>query len=325
MTTARSTPEPAAIGLDIGGGSTKLGVIDSAGGLLASRRIVLSPNADFPAILARYRTEIAALGVPDLPVGIAYPGHIDRRRALGLNSNVPALDGHPLAAALGRNERSAAILNDADAAAVAEARNHPEGRDGRMLMITIGTGIGVSMIVGGAALETAGGTLGDSGHLNLDPSGRHRCRQGCTGCLESVASAEALARDATMLAAEGSSPVLAKELHAKGSVSAEATYRAALAGDPTALDLIAAMANWFGMAVASWRASFHPDLVVFGGGLSVLGMPFVEQIRAVADARSLPFVSAHCRLTLARLGNDAGMIGAGLAALAADQEAPLHV
>jgi glucokinase len=60
---------------------------------------------------------------------------------------------------------------------------------------------------------------------------------------------------------------------------------------------------------------FHPDLIVFGGGLSVLGQPFIDQIRDRADARSLPFLSAHCRLTLARLGNDAGMIGAGLAAL----------
>jgi glucokinase len=76
------------------------------------------------------------------------------------------------------------------------------------------------------------------------------------------------------------------------------------------------MADWLGMAVASWRASFHPDLIVFGGGLSVLGQPFIDQIRDRADARSLPFLSAHCRLTLARLGNDAGMIGAGLAALA---------
>jgi glucokinase len=185
-----------------------------------------------------------------------------------------------------------------------------------MLMVTLGTGIGVSMIIDGRPLETAGGTLGDSGHLNLDPSGRHRCRQGCTGCLESVASGEALARDATAMAGTGESPALVVELQASGTVSAAAACRAALAGDPGALSLVAQMADWLGMAVASWRASFHPDLIVFGGGLSALGQPFIDQIRDRADARSLPFLAAHCRLTLARLGNDAGMIGAGLAALA---------
>ncbi len=302
----------AAIGLDIGGGSTKVGLIGTGGQLLDSQRVVLADGADFTGILAQYRAAIAALGGDGLPVGIAYPGHIDRARGVGLNSNVPALDGHPLATALAGPAGPAALLNDADAAAVAEARLHPAGR---MLMVTLGTGVGVSMIVAGRPLETAGGTLGDSGHLNMDPSGAHQCRQGCTGCLESVASAGALAREATALARRGESPALAAELQASGEVSAAATCRAALAGDPGAQRLIAQMAQWLGMAVATWRASFHPDLIVFGGGLSVLGQPFIDQIGLHADARSLPFLSENCRLTLARLGNDAGMIGAGMAAL----------
>jgi glucokinase len=305
----------AAIGLDIGGGSTKVGLISQDGQLLASRRVVLAEGAEFPAILAEYRSAIAALAAEGLPVGIAYPGHIDRARSLGLNSNVPALDGHPLAAALAGASGPAALLNDADAAAVAEARHHPEGREGRMLMVTLGTGVGVSMTIASWPLETAGGTLGDSGHVNVDPSGRHHCRQGCTGCLESVASAEALERKGTLMAGTGESPGLEANADASGKVSASAVCHAALAGDPGARRLVAQMADWLGMAVASWRASFHPDLIVFGGGLSVLGQPFIDQIRDRADARSLPFLSAHCRLTLARLGNDAGMIGAGLAAL----------
>lgn len=306
----------AAIGLDIGGGSTKVGLISQEGELLESCRVVLAEGAGFPEILDRYRAAILTLTAAELPVGIAYPGHIDRGRGLGLNSNVPALDRQPLAAALAGAGGPAALLNDADAAAVAEARHHPEGRAGRMLMVTLGTGVGVSMIVAGRPLETAGGTLGDSGHVNVDPAARYRCRQGCAGCLESVASAGALERDGTLMAGRGESPALAAEADTFGTVPAAAVCRAALAGDPGALRLIAQMADWLGMAVASWRASFHPDLIVFGGGLSVLGQPFIDRIRARADARSLPFLSAHCRLTLARLGNDAGMIGAGLAALA---------
>ncbi len=305
----------AAIGLDIGGGSTKVGLVSRDGQLLDSRRVVLAKSAEFPAILAEYRTAIAALG-EGAPVGIAYPGHIDRSRGVGLNSNVPALDGHPLAEALAGASGPAALMNDADAAAVAEAQHHREGREGRMLMVTLGTGIGVSMCIAGRPLETAGGTLGDLGHVNVDPSARHRCRQGCKGCLESVASAEALERDGTLLASTAESPALAAEMGTSGRVSASAVCRAALARDPGAERLVSQMVDWLGMAVASWRAGFHPDLIVFGGGLSVLGQPFIDRIRLCADARSLPFLSAHCRLTLARLGNDAGMIGAGLAALA---------
>jgi len=297
-----------AIGLDIGGGSTKVGLIGAGGKLLSASRVVPASGAEFALILTQYRAAIAGLGGDGLPIGIAYPGHIDRARNVGLNSNVPALDDRPLAAELG----AAALLNDADAAALAEARQHSATR---MLMVTLGTGIGVSMIVAGRPLETAGGTLGDSGHLNLDPSGQHGCRQGCTGCLESIASAGALARDATTMAAAGESVALAAELRMVGEVSAAATCRAALAGDPGALRLIADKAQWLGMGVATWRASFHPDLIVFGGGLSALGQPFIDRIRIHADARSLPFLSQNCPLTVARLGNDAGMIGAGLATL----------
>ena len=298
----------AAIGLDIGGGSTKLGLIDASGALLRATRVVLPEGADFPAILALYRETIATLGpeAAALPLGIAYPGHVDRARGLGLNSNVPALDGHPLAEALG-----GVLLNDADAAALAEARLYAETR---ILMVTLGTGVGVSMIVGGVPLETAGGTLGDSGHLNLDPTGRHQCRQGCTGCLESVASGEALARDATALAQAGESAALSAVLAANGHVTTADACRAALAGDAGARSLVTQMAEWLGMAVASWRATFQPELILFGGGLSVLGQDFIDLIRDRADARSLPFLREN-RLTLARLGNDAGMIGAGLAAL----------
>lgn len=305
----------AAIGLDIGGGSTKIGLVADDGRLLRSVKVVLPEGADFPAIVARYRAAIASLcpGGEELPVGIAYPGHIDRQRGLGLNSNVTALDGQPLASALGGAFGSAELLNDADAAAIAEAREHPHGIAGRMLMITLGTGVGVSMIVNGRPLETAGGTLGDSGHVNVDPDARHRCRQGCTGCLESLASAEALARDATALLAEGKAP--AGWARDAGGVSAAAVCRAALAGDAVAMELIRRMAGWLGMAVASWRATFHPDLIVFGGGLSVLGQPFIDLIRDQADRRSLPFLASGSHLTLARLGNDAGMIGAALAAL----------
>lgn len=305
----------AAIGLDIGGGSTKIGLVDAGGHLLDRRHVVLPDGAGYAAVLDCYRDAIASLGAVGLPLGVAYPGHVDRKGGIGRNSNVPLLDGRPLGCDLTAGG-AAAFLNDADAAAMAEARQHAEGAQGRLLMVTLGTGIGVSMIVAGQPLETAGGTLGDSGHLNIDPSGAHRCRQGCTGCLESVASGVALARDATVIGQAGGPGPLAAEYRRAGSVSAAVACQAAQAGDAQARALTAAMARWLGMAVASWRASFQPDLIVFGGGLSVLGQDFIDQIAAEARSRSLPFLAASSRLTIARLGNDAGMIGAALAALA---------
>lgn len=306
----------AAIGLDIGGGSTKIGLVDARGVLLGKRHVVLPEGACYDAVLTSYRDAIASLGdgAGALPCGVAYPGHVDRKAGIGLNSNVRLLDGRPLGRDLAGG--ASALVNDADAAAIAEAREHPEGASGRILMVTLGTGIGVSMIISGRPLETAGGTLGDSGHLNVDPAGQHRCRQGCAGCLESVASGVALERDATALGRAGRGLALAAEYQRAGMVSAAAACRAALSGDAEAMALTSTMAQWMGMAVASWRAIFQPDLIVFGGGLSALGQDFIDMIAAKALPRTLPFLVANSRLTIARLGNDAGMIGAALAALA---------
>ncbi|MEO6298787.1 MAG: ROK family protein [Paracoccaceae bacterium] len=310
-----------AIGLDIGGGSTKIGVISATGHLLDSRRVVIVPGQTADDIIAAYIASIADLaGDSRLPIGVAYPGHIDHGAKIGLNSNVLALDGQPLCERLGHHfGTQTALLNDADAAAYAESLCHPEGVTGRFLVVTLGTGIGVAVTVKGQTLVTAGGTLGDAGHLNLDPSGQFQCRMGCTGCLESLASAGAIERDAALLAETRPDSALALAMDASGLISAATVCRLALAGDPDATTLVARMEDWLAMAVASWRAMFHPDLICFGGGLSALGQDFIHRLQTKSNARSLPFLT-NSPLRLATLGNEAGMIGAGLKALHLPQE-----
>lgn len=307
----------AAVGLDIGGGSTKFGLVSDAGDLLASRRVVMQPGQTADDIVAAYVAAIADLGGRGLPIGVAYPGHIDHAGNVGLNSNVPALDGQPLVDRLGQHFGvKTALLNDADAAAYAESLRHPEGVSGCLLLITLGTGIGVAMSVKGQTVVTAGGTLGDSGHMNLDPAGQFQCRLGCTGCLESLVSAGAIERDATALAVirPGRALAAARAMATDGVVSAATVCRLALEGDPDALALVSRIEDWLAMAAASWRATFHPDLICFGGGLSALGPAFIHRLQTKANARSLPFLT-YSPLRLASLGNDAGMIGAGLKAL----------
>jgi len=308
------------IGVDIGGGSTKIGLISSNGNLVDIRRVAMKSDQGTDEIIAAYIAAIEGMTVDrPLPIGVAYPGHVDHETKSGLNSNVPALDGKPLCEILGHHFGGpTALLNDADAAAYAESLRHQEGLTGRLLLVTLGTGIGVAMTVKGQALVIAGGTLGDPGHLSLDPSGKYRCRQGCAGCLESLASAEAIEREASEFAAANPESALAQAMDVSGVVAASEVCRLALANDPDANGLVGRVEDWLAMAVASWRAVYHPDLICFGGGLSVLGKAFVERIHAKADARSLPFVSNN-RLALALLGNDAGMIGAGMKALHTSQ------
>lgn len=126
-------------------------------------------------------------------IGIGLPGHIDFKRGTTRLGNVASLDGFPIADYLcNKSGVNVFIENDATLAALAEHRfGIGQGSD-RFLTVALGTGIGVGFIEDGKPVHTANGTMGDIGHVVVDPTGKHSCRQGCHGCLESVASALAL-------------------------------------------------------------------------------------------------------------------------------------
>lgn len=281
------------IGLDIGGGSTKIGVVDAAGKILACDRIPVVDGEGFDQILTAYIRSIEALlgGAKPSGIGIGFPGHILPDLATGANGNVPALDGKPIAETLSRHFGcEARLVNDADAGALAESRFGAGRGVGRLMLITVGTGIGVSLVVGGLPFSAANGTLGDAGHVVLVADNPVRCRQGCLGCLESVASGEAL--------------------EVKFPDGTAALVRAAIAGQPEALALIAEAGRWIGMAAATWCNIFAPDRILIGGGISAVGAPLVAAIRDEAHRRTMPYNLRHTEFALAGLGNDAGIIGA---------------
>ncbi len=293
------------IGLDIGGGSTKVGLVNSDGAILARHRIPVRNGGDALQILNTYGSAIEALmrdaHVAQLGgIGIGFPGHILPDFASGANSNVPVLDGQPVADILARRfSCPARLVNDADAGAIAEYRFGAGRGADRLLLVTVGTGIGVSLIVGGAPFNAANGALGDAGHILLVHDNPVRCRQGCLGCLESVASGAAIEIKARRLYG-----------HAPEAGATATLVRNAIAGKQEAAALIAEAGTWIGMAAATWCNIFAPARVLIGGGISAVGESLVEAIRAEAHRRAMPCNVQNTTFDLAQLGNDAGMIGA---------------
>jgi glucokinase len=293
------------IGLDIGGGSAKIGLVNCDGAILARHHIPVRRGDDALQILNSYGSAIETLmrdsNIAQLGgIGIGFPGHILQDFATGANSNVPALDGEPVADILaGRFGCPARMANDADAGAMAEYRFGAGRGADRLLLVTVGTGIGVALIVGGAPFNAANGALGDAGHILLVPENPVRCRQGCLGCLESVASGAAIEIKARKLycdAPEGSATAM--------------LVRNAIAEQPEAAALIADAGKWIGMAAATWCNIFAPDRVLIGGGISAVGESLVDAIRVEACRRAMPCNIKDTKFALAQLGNDAGMIGA---------------
>ncbi|BCH08399.1 glucokinase [Mesorhizobium sp. 131-3-5] len=297
--------EKLVIGLDIGGGSTKLGLVSPGGTIVARRRLTYAKAATGDKILSDYASAIDDLmrgqKVERLAgIGIGYPGHILPDHISGDDSNVLALDGMPIAEILKRRfQCPVGLMNDADAGAIAEYRFGAGRGVDRLLMVTVGTGIGLAFLADGVPTNTANGCLGDAGHVIVVRDNPVRCRKGCLGCLESVASGQAIERHARRLRSDH-----------KATSATAALVRDALGGNASALGIIAEAGNWIGMAAASWCNIFAPTTLLIGGGISAAGAVLVDAILLETKRRGMPSNVENVRFGIAELGNDAGIIGA---------------
>jgi glucokinase len=304
-----------AIGVDIGGTKIAAGVVDEDGVVLDVERR-LTPGRDVRATEDAIAEVVATLRERhDAPaVGIGAAGWIAADRATVLFSPHLAWRDEPLRAALADRIPGPLIIeNDANAAAWAEYRFGAGQGASVVICITLGTGIGGGMVIGGQVYRGAYGVAGEFGHMTLVPDGR-RCACGNRGCWEMYASGRALARDARELA--DVSPIAAARMieladgdpmHITGPV----VTQAAREGDPAALEIFESMGRWLGQGIASLAAGLDPEVFVIGGGLSeadeLLLRPARETFRGALTGRGFRPVA---RVEVARLGPQAGLIGA---------------
>jgi glucokinase len=184
-------------------------------------------------------------------------------------------------------------------------------------MLTIGTGIGGGLILGGELYRGAVGAGGELGHTVIDMNGPP-CQGHCPnrGCLETMASGTALAREAVQLAGErpdsGLGRALADGLELAGPLVTELAYD----GDGAATEVLELIGTRLGVGISSFVNVFNPQVVVVGGGVMAAGDLLLEPARAEVAARALPPSRDEVRIVTAAFGVEAGMIGA--AALAFD-------
>lgn len=309
---------PFAIGVDIGGSSAKLGVVNEVGEI-GYRHTVITPTTNSPEqAAAEYAQGIQQLldrcALPPaqlVGIGVGMPGHISQDRRVSTVSNVPILDNFPLTDFFhDRFKLPVQLDNDATLAALAESRFGAGRQVDRLLVVTVGTGIGVGLIIGGEPQRFTRGCLGDSGHLIVEPEGRWRCRLGCQGCLETVASSLALEREATAVAQWLPESPLGARLSAQGKLTTADVIQAAQAGDAEAGRLIEQIGYWLGLGLVSYCYLFDPDLILIGGGLSAAEGLLLAPLRQTMLNVGMPTYTTKTTLALAQFGNEAGLIGA---------------
>ena len=323
-------PEDICVGLDIGGTNIKVGLV-----ALDAQDGAAAPAA---RIIARRRLSVAAFSSPfELVEGCctAVDGLLGeagleggRRRLGGIGvsicgyvmpdglpelTNVPYLDGFPLVSRLRERYGVPVTMdNDANAAALAEHAFGAGRGAKRLVLVAVGTGIGLGVIIDGRLVRFCGGTTGNIGHAVVDPVSPERCGLGCRGCLETKSTAPALEREANRVARENPGSVLGRLL--AGSAGARVTVSevkaAADAGDDTALGLLAEAGRWLGIGLATFAATFSPDVILLGGGMAEMGPALIGAAIEAFEDTGMPYVKRGVRVVPAALGNDAAMIGA---------------
>jgi glucokinase len=293
-----------ALGIDVGGGSAKIGIVSSSGEVLAQDVVASDLDMSAPVLLDRYLATADRLkkvaGVDAIcGIGIGLPGHIDFERGTTRLCNVPCLNEFPIVDYVGKKSGAkVCIENDATLAALAEHRFGAGRGSDRFLTVTLGTGVGVGFIEHGKQVHTANGTMGDIGHVIVDPTGKHTCRQGCHGCLESVASALALQGRYNSLRG------------VKPNEGLGALFESARSGDDDCADIIEEAAQYIGAAVVTWMHIFAPDRIAFAGGVSAAGEVLIGPTRKTVTRLAMKDYAGKVTLLQARLGSMAGLVGA---------------
>ena len=204
------------------------------------------------------------------------------------------------------------VDNDATAAAFGEAR-FGAGRGARtMVLLTVGTGIGGGIVLDGRPFVGANGFAGEFGHVTVDPAGPV-CGCGNRGCLEILASGNAIGRYGREAAAREPSSALARSGLIE-RIDGRVVARLAEQGDALAREAIATAGRWLGIGIAGIVDVLDPEIVVVGGGAAAAGEFLLAPAR---DALAATVVGSAHRPTVpvvpATLGNDAGAIGAAAA------------
>jgi glucokinase len=305
------------IGVDIGGTKVAGGVVDAQGRVLAqTRRDTPADNvAGTRDTIVAVVAELAAAYPDATAVGIGAAAWIDATGSTVLFAPNLAWRDEPLRDYVANAVGLPTVLeNDANVAAWAEFQ-FGAGRDAddSMVMITVGTGIGGGIVLGGGLWRGANGIAAELGHMQSVPDG-HPCGCGRLGCLEQYASGSALVRFARAGARQSpeGAPIL---LELAGGdplfINGPMVTTAAQKGDPVARDAFAQIGHWLGVAMADLAQILDPQVLVVGGGVidagDLLMGPTEKTYRDQLQQRGrLPVA----QLKAAETGNTAGVVGA---------------
>lgn len=322
----QAAKRPLFLGVDVGGTTIKIGLVDDLGRSIATCGIeTLGDRPPDDAMRRTYQAasrmlkehsvgwdEVSAIGLGcpgtmDIPSGmVLHPVNIPGWREFKIRDFLQELTGKPVA-----------FANDANAAAYGEYWVGGAAAYHSMVLLTLGTGVGGGIIIGEMSIDGEHSMGSECGHIVVDSSpDARRCSCERFGHLEAYCSATALVARAREWAARGEFPTLPTDK----PVTAKEIARLAEAGDKAAYALVMDTARWLGVGLSILTAALDPCAILLGGAMtfgrseSSLGRAFLQRAREEMEARIFQELKGRIIVDFAHLGGDAGYIGAaGLA------------
>jgi glucokinase len=327
------------IGVDLGGTNLRIAAVDEKGALVEKVTLGTKVSLGRDHVIGDMCDAIQRMSekykdsAPLLGIGIGVPGIIDMQTGLLRESpNLPGWAEYPVRAEIERRLETIVVLeNDANVAALGEKWLGAAKDYSDVAMLTLGTGVGGGLVMGGAIWRGANGRAGEWGHATVEPDG-HPCGCGNRGCLEQYASATAVVRMAREAIASNGASALARAANSDPEFSAKSIYNLAIQGDEDARRIFRQVGRCLGIVLSTLVNSLNLPIYVIGGGVSSAWEAFSPAIFEELRSRSLVYAATappgpsakpqgasavvkagpghKTIITRALLGSDAGLYGA---------------
>lgn len=309
------------LAIDLGGTKINAAIISNKGQIRAKEyRLTLASKGPeivisriFSAIDHLLNTENINIAQLD-SISIAAAGAIDINRGLVTASpNLP--DWRDIALRDILKEKygiNTILINDASAAALGEHYFGAGRGVNNLVLLTLGTGIGGGIIINGKLYSGVNGSAGEIGHMTIDINGiRDTC--GNVGCLETLASGTAIAREAMRRIRQGEKTFLTEIVQGKvENITAEKVEIAARGGDSLAMEVISQAGTYLGVGLVNVVNIFNPEMIIIGGGVAKMADLLLNPARQIVRERAFQLAVGAVRVVPAQLGNDAGILGAAV-------------
>ncbi|PGS55081.1 ROK family glucokinase [Bacillus sp. AFS041924] len=306
------------VGVDLGGTSIKLALLTNNGEFIDKWEVPTDKsdsgkhipktisNAIEEKLKQMNKTKDDIAGI-----GIGAPGSVRLEDGLIFAAVNLGWVNFPLKEILEKESGIPVIVdNDANIAAVGEMWKGAGNGAKDVVMVTLGTGVGGGVIVNGDVAHGISGAAGEIGHITVQLENGVICNCGKTGCLETISSATGIARIANEKLQNTTKETILKGMSNTSPITAKEVFEAYSKGDEVAKEIVNNVMKYLALVLAGVGNTLNPENIIIGGGVSNAGELLLKPLKKYFDEFAFTTVRESTKLSIARLGNDAGAIGA---------------